>query len=120
MASKDDDATERMRKAAEEGRITYAETDEIENYDEIARELLQEIFDIDYDDCFISDESALSDFATCCCPDEVGTTLEEAYAAGKAEMKRRILARYGIDVDPHELLITVFEQIRRQQIAPRS
>ena len=42
--------------------IEFAATEQIESYERIAREFLSSILDMDYDDCFISDESSLWDF----------------------------------------------------------
>jgi hypothetical protein len=115
-----EEATEKIRKAAAEGKITYAEVYEIENYEDIAREFLKTMFDINYDECFISDESSLSDFATCCIPDEVdNSSMDWPTLAdiGRAAMVKKIDETYGLTVQPWDYLIEVFDRIRRNRIA---
>lgn len=99
--------------------IVMADTLYIGDYDDIAREFLDEVFDLDIDECLISDESALTDFAGCCIPDEYVTpeglsrndSFSHFYDAGGKETVRVVKEKYGIDVDPTEYLITVFEKI---------
>jgi len=101
--------------------IVMADTDFIGDYDDIAREFLKTVFDIELDECLITDESALSDFSTCCIPENYvepedltrQERLEHLYKTGDAEMIKLIKEKYDIDVDPHDYLITVFEKIRK-------
>lgn len=112
------EAETKIRKAAAEGRIVYASSDNVEDYDGIARDFLQKIFKINYDECFISDESSLADFSGCGMPEEYDTkdlTMEQYYALGNVVMVRTINENYGVDVDPHDLLVDVFERIRKQR-----
>jgi hypothetical protein len=95
--------------------VIFASSDNVDDYEEIAREFVNTIFELDYDECFISDESTLSDFAGCCVPEslqEEPKTLAEFYAIGKAEMVRLVRNAYGIEVEPRNYLVEVFEQIR--------
>ena len=124
MASKKklspEDAEAKIRKAAAEGKIVYAPSDDIEDYEDIAREFLMGMFDVDYDECFISDESRLSDFAGCCFPEDVeskGMPWEEFYKVARAAMVTKIEETYGLTVDPHDELVAVFERIRQKKIA---
>jgi hypothetical protein len=113
-----EDAEAKIRKAAAEGKIVYASSDDVEDYEEIAREFLQKIFKINYDECFISDESSLADFSGCGMPDSEEIeklTLEQHYALGKVVMVRTINENYGIDVSPNDLLVDVFERIRKHR-----
>jgi hypothetical protein len=115
-----EEATAKIQKAAAEGRITYAETLDIEDYEDIAREFLKNMFDIEYDECFISDESTLSDFASCCVPNDVAIetfTLQEYYSIGREHMVKKIEETYGLTVQPWDYLVTVFSRIRYQRIA---
>lgn len=114
-----EEAEAKIREAAKEGRIVYAPSDEVEDYDEIARDFLKRIFDINFDECFISDESSLADFAGCGMPEEYDTselTIEQYYALGKVVMVRTINENYGIDVSPNDLLVDVFERIRKHRL----
>jgi glycogen synthase len=107
--------------------IVMAETDDIEQYEDIAREVMKKIFDINYDECFISDESALSDFAGCCLPDywepdyAPDAPRQEKWnamsSAGRHEAVRAIKAEYGVDVDQWDFLITVFAKIEASRKA---
>ena len=115
-----EEATAKINKLAAEGKITYAETFEIESYEDIAREFLKTMFDVEYDECFISDESTLNDFATCCIPEDVetkGMSMAELNQVAKDIMLKKLNATYGIDAEPWDYLIVVFDRIRKQRIA---
>lgn len=122
MATKDKTPEERIQEAAEAGRIVYGSTDNIDDYDDIATEVLDVIFGLDASETFISDESSLSDFAGCCIPDGVSDelSLKECYALGRIEMVKMFIANFGITVDPYDLLTTVFEEIRQSRIKMRN
>ena len=113
-----EEAEANIRNAAAEGRIVYAPSDDVEDYEDIARDFLQKIFKINYDECFISDESSLADFSGCGMPEEYDTedlTPEQYYALGDVVMVRTINENYGIDVTRRDRLVDVFERIRKQQ-----
>jgi hypothetical protein len=113
---------DKIKKLAEEGKIEFAEAFTIEEYDDIAEEFLKTVCDINFNECFISDDSALSDFAGCCIPEEYTPDRElpkeerfkKMYAVGRENMVKIIKEKYGIDVDPYDYLITVFEQIKQK------
>ena len=115
-----EDMEAKIKKAAEEGKIVMCESNEIEDYEDIAREFLATIFNVDYDECFISDESSLSDFSTCCVPDDIDddkvSSMELLSKLGRDLMVRKINETYGLDVEPHDYLITVFERLRQVRI----
>lgn len=123
MANKDKKPEERIREAAEKGNIVFESSENIGVYDDIARDFLDKIFDINYDECFVSDRSALSDFASCCVPDDYEDdkslsrqeAIKNLYEAGKFIMVKKIRAEYGIDVEPHDYLLDVFEQIWKRK-----
>jgi hypothetical protein len=71
----------------------------------------------DINECFISDESRLTDFATCCIPDDHAdiNSLDDMYEIGEGFMMRKIKDAYGIVVDPGALLIDVFALIHTTQ-----
>lgn len=99
--------------------IIMAESDVIEEYEEIADDFFRLIFGIEYTECFVSDESSLSDFAGCCIPANVEVAprgkLTELYDIGRKNMVAQIKYHYGINVDPYDYLITVFEKIKKNQ-----
>jgi len=119
MANKDKTKEEQIRELAAAGKIKYESSFEIEDYEEIAREFLAEIFDIDYDECFISDKSSLWDFAGCCVPADYDRDLSynDICKLGEENMIKTINEQYGLDVKVNDYLITVFEQLRQQRIA---
>jgi hypothetical protein len=114
MAEKDKTLEEKIHEAAEAGRIVFASDDNISDYDNIARDFFNRIFDMDWDDCFVSDESSLSDFAGCGMPEGMveNLNLDEYYQAGRAYTVNKIMTEYGIEVDDREYLVDVFEKIR--------
>jgi hypothetical protein len=86
--------------------IEYASDRYIQSYDLIARDFMQRILDIDYDSCFISDESSLWDFS----PD----SLDEIFA--------KVREIYGVDISDMEKanLVDVLERIRTRPAVPRA
>lgn len=114
-ASKDDEMTQKIRDAAEAGRIVMGSSTDIDDYEVIARDFLKEVFHLDYDECFISDESSLSDFAGCGVPEGAvpeNCEMQEYYDIGRKYTVDKIMETYGIEVQPRDYLITVFEKIR--------
>lgn len=100
--------------------ITFASRDLIDDYEDIARDFLKRICHLEYDECFISDESGISDFAGCCIPEVMEKepeTLKEAYAAGKQNMIQKTLETYGVDISDKVYLLEVFDMIyQRKQV----
>ncbi|MGZ5283783.1 MAG: hypothetical protein ACXWEY_16020 [Bacteroidia bacterium] len=74
--------------------IQYASTVEIEKYENVAVDFFNRIIEIDYDSCFISDESSLYDF---------GFEKEEAF--------RKIKSEYNIEPNESLVLHQIFKQI---------
>jgi len=81
--------------------LEFACSDRIESHADIARDFFPKVFLLEFDDCFISDESHLSEF--------YGDPKEQA------EIYDRIQHHFGIDpsVLKDDLLISVFEAIRK-------
>ena len=79
--------------------LEYTSTRYIDSYEEIARDVLTNVLDLDYDGCFISDESSLLDFP-------FFDSLEEPIA--------KIKQLYGVDVSDIKggNLVDIFERIR--------
>ena len=98
--------------------ITFAPRDLIDDYEDIARDFLKRICNLDYDECFISDESGVSDFAGCCIPETLDTepeSLKEAYAIGKQNMIQKVLNTYGVDITGKFYLLEVFDMIYQRK-----
>ena len=64
----------------------------------LAREFLSEVFDIDFDECLITDESCVCDFAT----EETG------------DYRSRARRLFGVDVPKHAPLVDVLTSINRR------
>ena len=103
-------------------RISLAETCNIDDYENIARPFLKDVLHINYDECFISDESRLSDFSSCGLPDDLDIkgTLEELYDFWDEFIIKRIESMYGIKVPTDIYLTDLFETIRQDQLRMRS
>jgi hypothetical protein len=106
-------------------KIIFANTNNIEDYDTIARKFVKDMFDLNYDECFISDDSWLSDFSSCGMPDEFDSTnmtLDEVYTAWDQFIAEKIKAAYGIALDMTKpvVLVELFEQIRQDSMRVRS
>lgn len=83
-------------------KIEFASTKEIRQYEEIAADFLERIFDMDRCSCLISDESSLWDFRT---------------DQSKKTIWRRIQETYGLDVSDvtDGNLVTIFKRIDWQR-----
>jgi hypothetical protein len=97
--------------------IVMSPQDGIDIYNDIATDFLKKVFGVNRNECFISDESRLTDFATCCIPDDHAdiNSLDDMYEIGEGFMMRKIKDAYGIVVDPGALLIDVFALIHTTQ-----
>jgi hypothetical protein len=122
MANKVKTPEEKIQDAIDSGRIVMADTDEVDCYEEIAADFLKQIFNLDVDECFFSDESRLSDFSACAVDDDnakiigEGLSLKEYYAITDNIMVNKINAIYGLDVIATDLLVAVFENIRQKKM----
>lgn len=84
--------------AAKEGRITYAPQVSILDYEPECRLLLSKIFNQDYDECLVSDESQLLDF-----------WLVTDHAI---DMQNLITDTFGFSVQTHATLVQVCQAMR--------
>jgi hypothetical protein len=104
-----------MDKTKDGWTIVMADTNAVEDYADIAEEFLMAIFNVAANECFISDESTLSDFAGCAVPDDAAVdniTMEEFYEIGRKYTIEKVLSVYNLDVHIHDYLFKVFEQIK--------
>jgi hypothetical protein len=81
-------------------KIEFAPQDRIQSHQSLAREFFSEILDFDYDECFVTDESFVTDFDIT-----------------PSEADRRIRRRYGIDVSDllDGAIVDVLEAIEKRR-----
>ena len=94
--------------------ITYADTSEIDKFDNIAADVLRRVFKLEFSQTLITDESWLSDFSGCCVPDDEpieDMSISEFNKIGNREMIAKFKELYNIDVEPHDRLVDVFVKI---------
>ena len=98
--------------------IVLAPQDTIDQYETTAREFLKTVLGQNLSECLITDESNLSDFATCGLPETLANqanTLNEAYQAWDAWVVPLICARYRIEpFDTRIRLVELFRLIEAQ------
>jgi hypothetical protein len=92
-------------KNAREPQLALAAWDEVEAVEEILIELLPKLFDVRYEECFISNDSDLTHF----------TTTDEQ----SERVRALLLTEYGVDVAvlADERLVTVANAIRERRRA---
>lgn len=99
--------------------IVMAETGQIEAFDAIATEFFDAILGMDYSECFVSDESALSHFASCGMPEamsEGAKTLPELYGRWDGWVLQEIENRYGVTLAHTGInLVDLFNRIQEAQ-----
>lgn len=85
-------------------KITYASTDRIDEFRELAADFMMELFDFLPGDYLITDESSLRDFTDFASPDtsRLWRRITEIYGIGKADV-------------PSERLVDIFTEIRARQ-----
>lgn len=110
-----EELSKRVRAAAKAGRITYAPTEQIDEYKEEAEEFLNGLLRVKR--WAISDESSLGDFSGCGLPNTVVCDSPEAeYNAWKEWVIYETQHRFGIALlDVSILLIDLFKKIRENR-----
>ncbi len=85
-------------------KVTYAATDRIEDFRQLASDFMAEVFDFLPGDYLITDESSLHDFAEFGSWDTspIWTRIIEIYAIGKADV-------------PSEMLVDIFAEIQSRR-----
>ena len=103
-------------------KFELAPQDLIDAYAQTAGEFFHAVLDMEYGECLVTDESRLSDFASCGMPDELADAtdgLKDLYAAWDLWVVPVIYQRYGIDgVKPTMLLVHLFDKIEQQRSTP--
>jgi hypothetical protein len=99
-------------------KVVIAPQERIDDFEPTAVEFFRVVLGMDYGECIVTDESRLSDFASCGLPDDIADatqSLKELYAAWDAWVVPAICSRYGFaDISPTIPLVDLFEQIERQ------
>ena len=81
--------------------ITFAQIDKIEFLEETAVLFFSQILDLNYNECFVSDESTLSDFSSCGLPysaDDKDLPLDKLYGQWDRYVINEINTIYGIQL----------------------
>ena len=98
--------------------VVIAPQERIDDFERTAVEFFRAVLGMDYSECIVTDESRLSDFASCGLPDDIadGTqSLKALYSAWDVWVVPVIGSRYGLaDISTTILLVDLFEQIERQ------
>ena len=91
----------------------FADTYEIDEYEDIVEALLRDVFGITQ--YMVSDQSSLGDFALSCLPSSYpcdNLSYDEVADQADDYMIAKIYATYGIKVAANELLLDVCKQIK--------
>ena len=95
--------------------IEYAPTAAVDAYEDVAREFMVRVLGMAPGDYAISDESRLSDFASCGLPAELGDgahDLQALYRVWDCWVVETIAQAYGLQgVSPSILLVELFQQL---------
>ncbi len=95
--------------------IVMAERHQIEEFDEIANEFFSSVLGMDYDACFVSDESRLCDFSGCGMPDYLvasGNDLQTLSVAWDRWVICEVARRYGVDLSAATVtMVDLFNRI---------
>lgn len=102
----DTETEAKIKEAVKNGSIVMAESGEIEEYEEESRRILQ-LFDIDLDECFISDQSSFGDFNGCG-EAYMGTSTDEWVAW----IQEKVWIRFAIKVDYNTLILDACKMAR--------
>ncbi len=108
-----------MDSISDHPRIEICEQDLIDQMAPLGREFFSRVLQLDWDDCLVTDESALSDFSFSGVPEGVipsEATLREAYAAWDAWILNNVRQHFGIELPRTNLrLLTVFDLIEKHR-----
>jgi hypothetical protein len=93
--------------------IELAESNKVIEHKDLAHIFMLNVFDLDLDECIISDESTLADFSDCNIPDihKLGATNKELIELGKKFTLHLVLTLYGIEVKITDKIVDIFEKI---------
>ena len=99
-------------------KVVIAAQERIDDFECTAVEFFRAVLGIDYGECIVTDESRLSDFASCGLPEDIADatqSLKALYAAWDGWVVPVICSRFGLaDISTTILLVDLFELIERQ------
>jgi hypothetical protein len=99
-------------------KVVIASQKRIDDFERTAVEFFRAVLGMEYGECIITDESRLSDFASCGLPEDIADatqSLKALYSAWEAWVVPVTCSRYGLaDISPTILFADLFEQIERQ------
>ena len=99
-------------------KVVIAAQERVDDFEPTAVEFFRAVLGIDYGQCIVTDESRLSDFASCGLPEDIADatqSLKALYSAWDAWVVPVICSRYGLaDISPTILLVDLFDAIERQ------
>lgn len=94
-------------------KVVIAHQERIDDFERTAVEFFRAVLGMDYGECIVTDESRLSDFASCGLPEDSADatqSLKELYAAWDAWVVPAIYSRYGLaDISTTILFVDLFE-----------
>jgi len=98
-------------------KIELAEQNEILKYEGTAREFFMRVLGMRYEDCLVTDQSALSDFVGRGSLDLQGSeSLEEIYDKWDALMRDIVFDEYGVNLEKTNiLLVDLFHRIENKR-----
>ena len=101
-------------------KVVIAAQERIDDFERTAVEFFRAVLGMDYSECIVTDESRLSDFASCGLPEVVADaaqSLKALYSAWDAWVVPVICSRYGLtEVSTAILHVDLFTQIERQRL----
>lgn len=99
-------------------KVVIAAQERIDDFKHTAIEFFRGVLGMDYCECIVTDESRLSDFASCGLPEDIADTtqnLQALYSAWDAWVVPAICSRYGLaDLSTTMLLVDLFDAIEHQ------
>ena len=101
-------------------RVATAAQERIDDFECTAVEFFRAVLGMNYSECIVTDESRISDFASCGLPEDIadGTqSLKALYTAWDAWVVPVICSRYGLtEISTTILLVDLLAQIERQRL----
>jgi len=95
-------------------KIEIAETSILNELEDLAQEFMMNIFDLNLDECLITDESTLSDFSSCNISDMYGNNIsyQDLIKLGDDFTIHLIDIMYDIDVKITDKIIDILNKIK--------
>ena len=99
-------------------KVVIAAQERIDAFERTAVEFFRAVLGMECGECIVTDESRLSDFASCGLPEGIADatqSLKALYSAWDAWVVSVVCSRYRLaDISTTILLVDLFEQIERQ------